>query len=263
MNQIVDTKIDSYLLSQLDVIWYLLDTEDEYKKPCVSRRDIKSLIDTNKNLDISEIWEIIDDDSHSCELEGLHYGKSIDDAYDHAKKHSAGYKQLTVESFFNASSSELSKELFLITERDLSEAFATDTSGTHENTTTPLEEVIKTKYTSGHCMFLAIALNRLYGYEIAAYVDDCKIEQRPYIAHSYAITNCGKEVDIYGYQHSVDQRPGSKVRKGMTESDLKELFCGEPISNQDYEDAIQDAIDVVRSMHDVFDPIKNGIEKGN
>lgn len=80
-------------------------------------------------------------------------------------------------------------------------------------------------YMTGRCMFLAIALHRLYGYEIQAHIDEDYHGE--YIGHAWVIAN-NKILDILGpYDESTCYSHGMNTDyriNGMTESDLKRFL---------------------------------------
>tara|TARA_B100000809_G_scaffold76359_1_gene74131 strand:- start:266 stop:724 length:459 start_codon:yes stop_codon:yes gene_type:complete len=66
------------LAKSLSAIWYVIDTEDENKKPIVERREVKSLFinffEGGENL--SSIFDCISDEAGSCEVDEFIYGGS-------------------------------------------------------------------------------------------------------------------------------------------------------------------------------------------
>ena len=99
------------LTNKLNRIWYIVDTEDENKKRCVARRDVlplvTSAIKANPAISDEELWDTICDNSLECELEGLHYGATIEEAYTEAQDRSLKVGELLANVLVNSDNSGL------------------------------------------------------------------------------------------------------------------------------------------------------------
>lgn len=59
------------------------------------------------------------------------------------------------------------------------------------------------EYSNGKCMWLALAMNRRYGWPIYSQMER-DLQHGDYIAHAYCVMPNGKEIDILGPQDRVD-----------------------------------------------------------
>ena len=88
----------------LDAIWYTVDTDDENKQACVSRRNVLPLvaIEIPKHVVPSALWQMLNSEAGSCDLEENHYASTLGGMYAAAHAHCVKAKQLTAEAFVNA-----------------------------------------------------------------------------------------------------------------------------------------------------------------
>jgi hypothetical protein len=103
------------LFALLDAIWYTVDTEDENKQDCVSRRNVLPLvaIEIPKHVVPSALWQMLCDEAGSCELEEMHYASTLGGMYAAAHAHCVKAKQLTAEAFCNATYVQEHEEVFV------------------------------------------------------------------------------------------------------------------------------------------------------
>jgi len=64
-------------------------------------------------------------------------------------------------------------------------------------------ESVVERYSCGECMWLALALNRRFGWKIRAQMQRDK-KHGDYVAHAYVVHPSGQEIDILGPQDHVD-----------------------------------------------------------
>ncbi len=103
------------LLQHLDAIWYLIDTEDENKQPCVARYDVRPLIFEHiDQMPLAEIEDLICDHAHSIEVESYHYGSDLNDMYEQAKKESIKGQHLISDAFLYSTNGALEGPVFTL-----------------------------------------------------------------------------------------------------------------------------------------------------
>lgn len=107
-----------------------------------------------------------------------------------------------------------------------------------------LETEINEKYSQGYCMFLAVALKRLFNYEIQACIETDVAGE--YIAHAWAVLPNGNILDIDGeYPESMNAYDGKVWGKRV--NNLSETQLKTYLPTQDrYERDVLEAMKVVR-----------------
>jgi hypothetical protein len=109
-------------------------------------------------------------------------------------------------------------------------------------------EELKEKYMAGSCMYLAVALNRLFGYEMQACLETDSVGT--YISHAYVKIPNGKILDIDGdypeSQNAYDGKGFGERVNGLTESDMKRYMGHEKNEDNAYERQVLEAMKVVR-----------------
>lgn len=90
---------------------------------------------------------------------------------------------------------------------------------------------IQERYTYGHCMDLAIAFHRLYGFEIQ--VTLVLDKDKSWIGHAWASRKDGSFLDVMGlYTDSIElQSFGDKVITGLDEKDLYQYMDEPPLES--------------------------------
>ena len=113
-----------------------------------------------------------------------------------------------------------------------------------ESLTEAYIEEMKEIYMSGRCMFLAIALKRLFGYEMQACIETDNVGE--YIAHAWVKMPNGNILDIDGeYPESMNAYNGEAF--GRRENDLSEAAMKSYMtSTEGYEKDVREAMGVVR-----------------
>jgi hypothetical protein len=97
------------------------------------------------------------------------------------------------------------------------------------------------QYSYGRCMWLALALNERFGWQIR-----CQIEHDPlgeWIAHAYCVLPDGREADVLGIQERVDLFSTGEVRD-FTPDELIGFIGGDVASHQTQQ-LLSEARDVV------------------
>jgi len=93
------------ILEKLNAMWFIIDTEDEGKKDCVSRRNVIGLAHhylSDPNTKESDLWYYLCENSGECELDNLEYGEDVLEAYAKMDTKSNFSKQLCANDFVNA-----------------------------------------------------------------------------------------------------------------------------------------------------------------
>lgn len=107
-----------------------------------------------------------------------------------------------------------------------------------ENAVADLKDKLQEYYNYGHCMDLAIAFNRLHGFEIeAAIIDD---KDTSWIAHAWVKIPNGEYLDIMGiYQDRVELESfGGRVIENISENKLIDFTKNKSIPSSDIDKAI-------------------------
>lgn len=65
-----------------------------------------------------------------------------------------------------------------------------------------IPDAVEEKYSHGDCVWLALAMNKHFGWPIMAQME--RRDGREYVAHAYCIMPDGREIDILGPQTKVD-----------------------------------------------------------
>lgn len=103
-----------------------------------------------------------------------------------------------------------------------------------------IKDALQEYYTYGHCMDLAIAFHRLYGFEIEATIVDDKAGS--WIGHAWVKMDDGLYLDVMGtYVDRFELESfGGKTLSNLKEVDLLEYIndAHKPIPNIDIEKAI-------------------------
>ena len=96
------------------------------------------------------------------------------------------------------------------------------------NSATALDK-LQERYTCGHCMDLAIAFHRLYGFEIQATLVLDK--DKTWIGHAWVSSKDGSFLDVMGlYGDSIELESfGDKVIRGLDEKDLYKYMDKPPL----------------------------------
>lgn len=109
-------------------------------------------------------------------------------------------------------------------------------------------------YSCGKCMWLALALNQKYGWDIRAQIhhDD---EHGDYVAHAYNVLPNGKEVDVLGVQDQVDIFSSDETRD-MTADEMYDFLGVEPNAPEvkKHLQAAADIIDIHMNLKEVDHP---------
>jgi hypothetical protein len=86
------------------------------------------------------------------------------------------------------------------------------------------------EYSCGKCMWLALALNQKYGWDIRAQIHHDAMNG-DYVAHAYNILPNGKEVDVLGVQDQVDIFSTDETRD-MTADEMFDFLGVDPDSTE-------------------------------
>jgi hypothetical protein len=129
-------------------------------------------------------------------------------------------------------------------------------TGTNINTLWDMKQVTL-EYTSGRCMYLSIALNELYGYEIQMHVD--KYREGMIIEHAWVETSTEENFDITGYINKDDEWTGSGTTlKKVTKDDIYDFMSlskiYDNISKENFEQNVLLAQEVINNYVLIYFP---------
>tara|TARA_Y100000588_G_scaffold298880_1_gene320002 strand:- start:28243 stop:28653 length:411 start_codon:yes stop_codon:yes gene_type:complete len=108
-------------------------------------------------------------------------------------------------------------------------------------------DTIQERYTYGHCMDLAIAFNRIYGFEIQTTL--VVEENKLFIGHAWVIREDGFFLDVMGlYSDSTELKSfGDKVITGLNEKDLIQYMDSPPLE-KDIQQALILAKQIIKNI---------------
>tara|TARA_Y100001960_G_scaffold334053_1_gene444234 strand:+ start:13013 stop:13423 length:411 start_codon:yes stop_codon:yes gene_type:complete len=108
-------------------------------------------------------------------------------------------------------------------------------------------DTIQERYTYGHCMDLAIAFNRIYGFEIQTTL--VVEENKLFIGHAWVIREDGLFLDVMGlYSDSTELKSfGDKVITGLNEKDLIQYMDSPPLE-KDIQQALILAKQIIKNI---------------
>jgi len=111
-----------------------------------------------------------------------------------------------------------------------------------------MKEELLGKYFTGYCMFLAVALNDTFGWEIRANVDSD--DDGSWIDHAWVVNKCGLAVDIDGVHSSDDPTEfNSELKYNLTKGCIREIMR---MSNDEFNTHLRDAMGVVENYRNHF-----------
>ena len=108
-------------------------------------------------------------------------------------------------------------------------------------------DTIQERYTYGHCMDLAIAFNRIYGFEIQTTL--VVEENKLFIGHAWVIREDGFFLDVMGlYSDSTELKSfGDKVITRLNEKDLIQYMDSPPLE-KDIQQALILAKQIIKNI---------------
>jgi hypothetical protein len=93
------------LLSKLSSLWFVFDTEDEDKKPCVTRRDMISVAKRffeSGETNVVNLWDYLCDNALKCPVDRTLYQDDVYKAFSEMDKLSVSQGELTASAFIHA-----------------------------------------------------------------------------------------------------------------------------------------------------------------